>query len=549
VWEACRATSAATTFFDPVAIGKRGQKFIDGALRYNNPIQQAYNEAKDLWPDRDTFIISIGTGSAPGPVFGGSLKNIVEGMKAIVTQTEQTAQDFNHSHRELVDNGLLFRFNVYHGLKSIGLQEFKEIDAIADATEHYLDQRETGRQLSACVRNLSNLIASVPAHFYPDRDLLSRRSQDSEALLRKPAHSHYSSTPDFSCSGLPNGLPFSNPSGVPGANSYYHPPTPELPMRAFTDQLQTHTQADHNNRWGFSRATTVNSAVELGVPPGSMGSAGGIPRLMSDSYPSPLFNRPESALELTNLDRTCTDASINTDTSVPGYRWATSPTAQSISSSGHSELTSLDQTRSAAQRATINHKFVAAAVRAKKQDCQQLIDIMAVEKTRSLLDAESINTALMQLCMSREKDEKRRVKALEAILNRSTPDFHCRDGTDGRTPLIWAISLNHVATWRLLIARGCGVTATDRDFDRTPLMWAAEKGSWLATEAILGTFEGRRLINVRDIEGKTALDLAEQRGHHKTCQLLLDHGAEKYPSSAGSAPLLVELPGTGDMSG
>jgi ankyrin repeat protein len=173
---------------------------------------------------------------------------------------------------------------------------------------------------------------------------------------------------------------------------------------------------------------------------------------------------------------------------------------------------------------------------------------MAVDKSRSLLDAESINTALMELCMSKGKDEKRRVKALEAILDRSTPDFHCRDSTNGRTPLIWAICLNHVATWRLLVARGCGVTATDRDFDRTPLMWAAEKGSWMATEAILDTLPGRRLINARDIEGKTALDLAEQRGHHKTRQVLLDHGAETRPLSGNSAPMLVELPGTGDMS-
>jgi patatin-like phospholipase/acyl hydrolase len=36
-WEACRATSAATTFFDPITIGPMKQSFADGAVAYNNP--------------------------------------------------------------------------------------------------------------------------------------------------------------------------------------------------------------------------------------------------------------------------------------------------------------------------------------------------------------------------------------------------------------------------------------------------------------------------------------------------------------------------------
>ncbi|OBT85481.1 hypothetical protein VE02_06195 [Pseudogymnoascus sp. 03VT05] len=45
VWEACRATSAAPTFFDPVQIGPYKQSFIDGGLGYNNPIFKVYDEA------------------------------------------------------------------------------------------------------------------------------------------------------------------------------------------------------------------------------------------------------------------------------------------------------------------------------------------------------------------------------------------------------------------------------------------------------------------------------------------------------------------------
>lgn len=44
IWEAARATSAASTFFDPIQIGY--QKYVDGALRYNNPIEKADEESR-----------------------------------------------------------------------------------------------------------------------------------------------------------------------------------------------------------------------------------------------------------------------------------------------------------------------------------------------------------------------------------------------------------------------------------------------------------------------------------------------------------------------
>lgn len=48
IWEACRATSATTSFFDPITIGPYDQKFADGAVKYNNPIQLVYREAEIL---------------------------------------------------------------------------------------------------------------------------------------------------------------------------------------------------------------------------------------------------------------------------------------------------------------------------------------------------------------------------------------------------------------------------------------------------------------------------------------------------------------------
>jgi len=67
IWEACRATSAATTFFDAIALGPYSEEFVDGGIGANNPILQLWNEAQAVWgPDslerNVNCIVSIGTG-------------------------------------------------------------------------------------------------------------------------------------------------------------------------------------------------------------------------------------------------------------------------------------------------------------------------------------------------------------------------------------------------------------------------------------------------------------------------------------------------------
>jgi patatin-like phospholipase/acyl hydrolase len=46
IWEAARATSAASTFFEPIEIGPYKQRFVDGALRHNNPIDRIDDESQ-----------------------------------------------------------------------------------------------------------------------------------------------------------------------------------------------------------------------------------------------------------------------------------------------------------------------------------------------------------------------------------------------------------------------------------------------------------------------------------------------------------------------
>ena len=153
IWEACQATSAATTFFEPIVLGPYEQVFADGAVLYNNSIQLVHREAAELWPDRiqDAVLLSIGTGSAPGLPYEGNILNMVEAMKDIVTQTERTANDFALGQSNMTSRGLLYRFNVFHGLADVGLDEYREKAKIADTTHSYLTDGETLKKVKACI--------------------------------------------------------------------------------------------------------------------------------------------------------------------------------------------------------------------------------------------------------------------------------------------------------------------------------------------------------------------------------------------------------------
>jgi hypothetical protein len=129
---------------------------VDGGVLYNNPIQVVEREALVIWPDRieGAVMVSIGTGSAPGGAFKGNLKRIIEAMKEIVTETEKTHNDFYRSHKAMVDQKRLYRFNVFHGLADVGLEESKEIEKIVNTTQTYLEGGDIQQMANSCIEQL-----------------------------------------------------------------------------------------------------------------------------------------------------------------------------------------------------------------------------------------------------------------------------------------------------------------------------------------------------------------------------------------------------------
>lgn len=162
ICEAVRATSAATSFFDPVTIGPHERKFVDGALGANNPVEQIWNEAQNMWCADDVdlkdmlkCIISLGTGN-PGlkPISEGVLKLFSESLVRIATETEDTAKLFEARHRQLYERKRYFRFNVQQGLQDVGLEEYKRMALIDAATAHYMDMQGTKSASKECAMNL-----------------------------------------------------------------------------------------------------------------------------------------------------------------------------------------------------------------------------------------------------------------------------------------------------------------------------------------------------------------------------------------------------------
>ncbi|KAF4551489.1 Hypothetical protein D9617_13g099890 [Elsinoe fawcettii] len=147
IWEAARATSAATSFFKPIKIEVSGmpRNFVDGGIGWNNPINTLLPQAGKLYPPPATLrsrirvILSVGTGVIPPFAIGATVPQVVRTLVEIATETEHTASDFHHNNRDLVDRGAYYRFNPPY-LNEIALDQAEKKPLIAERCELYGSQ-------------------------------------------------------------------------------------------------------------------------------------------------------------------------------------------------------------------------------------------------------------------------------------------------------------------------------------------------------------------------------------------------------------------------
>lgn len=140
-----------------------------------------------LWPDQERIIVSIGTGSAPGPDVTGDLKSLVDALKKIVTETEDTSNAFRKRNRRMVDEGYLYRFNVFHGLAEVGLAEHEAVGKISAHTATYLRRFDTAADIERCAKSLCDngqrlgyIAGEGKSHTHPHTHIQHR---DRESLI------------------------------------------------------------------------------------------------------------------------------------------------------------------------------------------------------------------------------------------------------------------------------------------------------------------------------------------------------------------------------
>ena len=101
-----------------------------------------------------------------------------------------------------------------------------------------------------------------------------------------------------------------------------------------------------------------------------------------------------------------------------------------------------------------------------------------------------------------------RLAAVELLLDRGAD----KDKANffGDTPLYIASQNGHLAVVELLLARGADTDKANKEDGSTPLMAAARYGNLDVVERLLGR---NACLYLRDKHGRTALEMARERGH------------------------------------
>ncbi|XDG01449.1 hypothetical protein ABKA04_001064 [Annulohypoxylon sp. FPYF3050] len=155
IWEIARATSAATTFFKSIKLGRDKIEFIDAAFGCNNPCGVLIKEAHQQFPQysRDQFhILSIGTGLSTVAEIKDSLPVIISALKRMATTSNQVAREMDELYG---GTGRYHRFDVDRGLEEVTLSDWKKTSNIASHTGNYLEksQRDIKRAINSLVRD------------------------------------------------------------------------------------------------------------------------------------------------------------------------------------------------------------------------------------------------------------------------------------------------------------------------------------------------------------------------------------------------------------
>ncbi|GAP91468.1 putative acyl transferase acyl hydrolase lysophospholipase [Rosellinia necatrix] len=144
IWQVARATSAATTFFKSIKVGRDNVEFIDAGFGHNNPCEVLIEEAQRQFPARHYWqALSIGTGLGSVVTIKDSRWAILEALKKMASSSTMVATRLNNKYR---GSDQYYRFNVERGLDDIKLSDWDKASRISAHTDNYLtDNRDAIR--------------------------------------------------------------------------------------------------------------------------------------------------------------------------------------------------------------------------------------------------------------------------------------------------------------------------------------------------------------------------------------------------------------------
>ncbi|XTI90836.1 FabD/lysophospholipase-like protein [Cenococcum geophilum] len=122
--EVGQATSAASSFFNPITIGDFKESFVNGAIGANNLVYKLSSSLKD----KIKYLVLIRTGVP-------SLTPLL----AIAIKTEKTVKRFSRDKLRLGNIGRYYRFNILRGLEDIRLKDSKQKNTIITAIDRYIE--------------------------------------------------------------------------------------------------------------------------------------------------------------------------------------------------------------------------------------------------------------------------------------------------------------------------------------------------------------------------------------------------------------------------
>jgi hypothetical protein len=176
LWKVGRATSAAPGWFPSIKIDE--EWYQDGAVaRYNNPIDAAFNEVKQMSPSQDpNVIISIGTGvkhanegtpthSNQAPSKWNWIKGSIAQYKRLLGNSDEVHRNFkarlDREYRSsFTGKPTYYRWDVPAGFPEVKLGDWHGSDGLTTReamrvpTESYCDEDTVRQDIKSCAKKL-----------------------------------------------------------------------------------------------------------------------------------------------------------------------------------------------------------------------------------------------------------------------------------------------------------------------------------------------------------------------------------------------------------